>query len=78
MMENQLVTHVSLNSKYKIQFEQSATKGVLGFKVEASGDNLNICQCEARELLDYAQRQAKLAEIVPVPPAPIKPEAVTK
>ena len=57
-MDNQQVTHTYLNSKYRIVFEQAAVKGVLGFKVEANGDDLTMTKAEAIELLKYAQAHA--------------------
>ncbi len=35
-----IVTHIQENQRYKVQFERGATKGVIGYKVEANGDVL--------------------------------------
>jgi hypothetical protein len=59
-MENQIVTHITQNGKYKIQFEQSAVKGVLGFKVEATGDEFNAVCLDATAFLGFAQEKAKI------------------
>lgn len=62
-MENQLVTHITQNGKYRIVFEQAAsTKGVLGFKVEANGDDLGMVETEAMLLLDFARAHAPEAD----------------
>ncbi len=64
-METQIVTHQTINGKYRIQFEQAAsTKGVIGFKVEANGDMLDDVKAEAAELLIWAQRQAPTPEVI--------------
>jgi hypothetical protein len=63
-MENQTVTHQTINGKYRVQFEQAAsTKGVIGFKVEANGDTLDSVKAEAAELLIWAQHQAPTPEV---------------
>jgi len=50
-----------IDKKYRIVFEQAAsTKGVLGFKVEANGDDLSIVEVEATSLLEYAQSHAPM------------------
>jgi hypothetical protein len=47
-MDN-LVTNVTLNSKYRMVIERAAsTKGVLGYKVEANGDDLITVTAEIR------------------------------
>lgn len=56
-MEEQRIIHVG--QRYKVQFEQAAVKGQLGYKVEANGDNLDMVIMEARTL----QHQA--AEVAP-------------
>jgi len=40
-MENQTVTHITQNGRYRVVFERSATKGVIGYKVESNGDDLD-------------------------------------
>ncbi|MFA7214386.1 MAG: hypothetical protein WC111_10895 [Candidatus Cloacimonadaceae bacterium] len=47
----EVVVHSIDGARYQIQFEQAATKGVLGFKVTANGDNKDIAKVEAEELL---------------------------
>ena len=56
-MEEQIITHVG--QKYRVVFEQAAsTKGVIGFKCEANGDNLAEVEIDAALLLDYAKAHA--------------------
>lgn len=57
---NTTVTHISLNARYKIQFEQAATKGILGFKVEANGDDLEAVKVEVQNLLTAAIEKARI------------------
>ena len=57
-MEDQQVTHTYLNTQYRIVFEQAAVKGVLGFKVEANGDDLLLVKINALEMLEYAKTHA--------------------
>ena len=48
-----------VDGKYRIVFEQAAsTKGVIGFKVEANGDDIAMVRNEATELLDWAKVKA--------------------
>ncbi len=56
----ELVVHTTENGKYKVQFEQAATKGVLGFKVEANSDDIEKCKSDSTELLAYALKRAAL------------------
>lgn len=60
-MEPEMVIHQTINSRYRVVFEQSAVKGVLGYKVEANGDNLE------ETMLDAARLQTRAAEIAPPP-----------
>jgi hypothetical protein len=39
-MEVQEVRHITEQGRYKMVIEQSAVKGVLGYKVEVNGDNM--------------------------------------
>ena len=58
------IIHENLNSRYRICFEQAAsTKGQLGFKVEANGDDLNLVKAEAGCLLDWARNRAPTIEV---------------
>lgn len=58
-MENQIVTHINRDSRYRVVFEQAAsTKGVIGFKVEANGDDLNQVSEQAEGLLKWAREIA--------------------
>jgi len=50
VINDALVTHQTINGKYKIQYERAATKGVIGFKVEANGDDLKQVQMDALAL----------------------------
>ena len=54
-MENQQVTHIYLNSRYRIIFEKaSGVKTGDGFKVEANGDDLTSVQEDIELLYNYA------------------------
>jgi len=53
------VTHITQNGKYRVVFEQAtSTKGVIGFKVEANGDDLTSVQTEAEIMLVWAKGKA--------------------
>lgn len=55
----QEVHHYHFGIKYRIQFEQAAsTKGQLGFKVEANGDELDLVKASAIILLNFAKTHA--------------------
>jgi len=58
-MEESTVTHISPDTKYRVSFEQSATKGVIGFKVETHGDDAAQTLVEAVELMESALKAAK-------------------
>jgi len=56
-MEETKIYHI--NGKYRVVFEQAAsTKGVIGFKVEANGDDVNSVQTEAEIMLVWAKGKA--------------------
>mgnify|MGYP001562813643 CR=1 FL=1 len=55
-MENQQVTHISPNTRYRIVFERSAVKGIDGFKVEANGDDYATTMIDAEKLYEEATR----------------------
>ena len=56
-MEETKIYHI--DGKYRIVFEQAAsTKGILGFKVEANGDNITLVETDADTLLEYARSKA--------------------
>ena len=60
-MEEQKVTYQTVGSKYRVVYEQAAsTKGVIGFKVEANGDDLNATILDADELLRKAKAQSDI------------------
>ena len=52
------VKHYSINRKYRVVFEQSAVKGILGFKVEANSDSIEEARKDAEDLLKWAQEKA--------------------
>lgn len=58
MEESSIVTHVTKNSRYKVQYERSATKGVVGYKCEANGDSLLETASEAGDLRKLAEIEA--------------------
>jgi hypothetical protein len=57
-MENQEVRHISVGQKYKVEFEQGAVKGVIGFKVSVSDDDPDEAMVQALRLLDTAKTHA--------------------
>ncbi len=60
-MENQLVTHISQNSRYRIVIERAAsTKGTLGFKVESNSDSLEDVKSDVKILKLAAEEIAGL------------------
>ena len=56
-MEEQQVTHIHLNSRYRIVFERSAVKGIDGFKIEANSDDLTAVKGDAKLLYEYAKNE---------------------
>jgi hypothetical protein len=55
-MENSVVTHITKDSKYLIVFEQAAsTKGIMGFKVETTGDDIDEVKTNITNLLNFAK-----------------------
>ena len=58
-MEESIVTHLNKDTKYRVSYEQSATKGIMGFKVEAHSDNLEDAISDATILLQSVSKQAK-------------------
>ncbi len=67
-MENQTVTHITVNGKYRIQLERSAVKGVDGFKVEANGDDMTLVKADADNLYAFAMKVTAPLPAVPVAP----------
>ena len=60
-MEEQKIIYQTIGSKYRVVYEQSAsTKGVIGFKVEANGDDLNSVVIDSDELLRKAKTQSDI------------------
>ncbi len=58
----QQVIHQTINGEYRIVIEQAAsTKGVLGYKIEANGDDMNLVLSEIQQLQDAVKK------ICPVP-----------
>jgi hypothetical protein len=62
-METQVVTHQTINGKYRMVIERAAsTKGVLGYKVETNGDNLDEVICDIKTAMNEVERVAGLSE----------------
>ena len=59
-MEESIVNHINKDTKYRVSYEQAATKGIIGFKVEAHGDSYSEALLDANELLREAHNQAKI------------------
>lgn len=56
-MENQTVTHITLNNRYRIVIERAAsTKGVDGYKIEANSDTMEEVVASARYLKEQAEK----------------------
>lgn len=65
--------HITLNSKYRIVIERAAsTKGVLGYKVEANGDDIDLVKIDIATLKERAEQ---VAQEPPVATAPVKLDA---
>jgi len=62
-MEVTETRHITINGKYKVQFERSAVKGVIGFKVEANGDDYNTTLDEAVALMKSAENNTPIVEV---------------
>jgi len=53
------VKHITVNGKYRVVYEQTATaKGVIGFKIEANGDDMETTLVDAHTLLESAKKTA--------------------
>jgi len=65
-MEPQEIRHYQIGTKYRVQFERSAVKGVDGFKVEANGDELEQIKKDAYDL--YCDAIKKTASPTGEPP----------
>ena len=58
-MEIQETKVYQVGQKYRICFEQAAsTKGVIGFKCEANGDQIDLVRIEAETMLKWAKELA--------------------
>ena len=63
-MENQEVTHITQNGKYRIVIERAAsTKGIDGFKVEANGDDMLNLEMDIRLL--YGKAKDLTTSVIP-------------
>lgn len=60
MAEETTIYHV--DKKYRVAFKQADTKGVIGFTVEANGDDIAIVKAEATDLLNFAKAHAPAAD----------------
>lgn len=54
-MNNQLVQHQNIEQRYRMVIERGATKGILGYKVEANGDLLTGVIEQVKVLKDAAE-----------------------
>jgi len=72
----EVVVHSIESSKYKVQFEQSATKGVLGFKCEANGDDMEKVEADATRLLAFSLKRVSLVYPSPAPEGYGKPKPI--
>lgn len=52
----QEVRHYQVNQRYRIKFERAAsTKGVIGYTVEANGDDILTVQKDVEEMRQFAE-----------------------
>lgn len=58
MAEEQIVKHIQVGPCYRVKFEQSAVKGILGYTVEVQAYSAKEAMKEARKLLKEAQETA--------------------
>lgn len=49
------IKHYQINGKYRVVFERSAVKGVIGYKVEVNGDEINQVLMDAKTLKRQAE-----------------------
>ena len=56
------VTHIHQNERYEVSFERSATKGIIGYKVKAKGDDLKETFADAESLKGKAEQSAPIKE----------------
>ena len=61
-MDIQEVKHYQINGRYRVQFERSAVKGVIGYKVEANGDDYDITFNDAHSLQKLAELAVPVVE----------------
>ena len=52
------VTHITQNGRYQIEIERAATKGILGYKIKANGDDLLQTIKDAEQLKKEAEKLA--------------------
>lgn len=56
------IKHYQINGKYRVVFERSAVKGVIGYKVEANGDKINQVMKDAEALKRQAEEATQEVE----------------
>lgn len=52
------VTHITQNGRYQIEIERAATKGILGYKIKANGDEILQTIKDAEQLKKEAEKLA--------------------
>ena len=52
------VTHIAQNGRYQIEIERAATKGILGYKIKANGDEILQTIKDAEQLKKEAEKLA--------------------
>lgn len=65
-MEQQTVTHTTINGKYHISLERGATKGVIGYKVSVNSDSIPGAMSDIEVLKTAAEKIAVEPEAKPV------------
>ncbi len=65
-MEPQTINHYQVNGKYRVYIERAAsTKGVLGYKVEANGDDI------LGVIRDIKELKQQVETMTPMPVIPV-------
>ena len=56
------IKHYQINGQFRVVFERSAVKGVIGYKVEANGDEINQVMKDAETLKQQAEEATQEVE----------------
>jgi hypothetical protein len=56
------IKHYQINGQFRVVFERSAVKGVIGYKVEANGDDITQVMKDAETLKRQAEEATQEVE----------------